>query len=83
MDLREPAVLYGKNKFTEEEYLRMERDSVERHEYYKGEVFVMPGHGQLLAMSGAGKDHNEIFSNLFGELAMKLKGKNSRPYGPD
>ena len=83
MEVREPAVAYGKNKFTEEEYLRMERDSGEKHEYYKGEIFRMHGHGELLAMSGAGDNHNEIFSNFFGELASRLKGKNCRPYGPD
>jgi Uma2 family endonuclease len=82
-EVREPAVVYGKSKFTEEEYLRMERISEERHEYYKGEIFRMHGYGDLLAMSGAGDNHNEIFSSLFGELASQLKGKKCRPYGPD
>ncbi len=83
LELREPIVAYGKNKFTEEEYLQMERQSEERHEFYRGEIFRMLGHGELLAMSGAAPGHNEIFSNLFGELAVQLKGKNCRPYGPD
>ena len=83
MEVREPAVVCGKNKFTEEEYLRLERVADEKHEYYKGEIFRMHGHGDLLAMSGAGANHNEIFSNLFGELSSRLKGKNCRPYGPD
>jgi len=83
MEVREPAVAYGKNKFTEEEYLKMERASDEKHEYYKGEIFRMHGHGDLLAMSGAGDNHNEIFSSLFRELSAQLKGKNCRPYGPD
>ena len=82
-EVREPAVAYGKNKFTQEEYLQMERLSAERHEYYKGEIFIMQGHGDALAMSGAGDNHNEIFSNLFGELVVKLKGKKCRPCGPD
>lgn len=83
MEVREPAVVFGKNKFTEGEYLRMERAADEKHEYYKGEIFCMHGHGELLAMSGAGDNHNEIFSNLFGELSSRLKEKNCRPYGPD
>ena len=66
MEVREPAVAYGKNKFTVEEYLQMERAAEERHEYYRGEIFRMHGHGELLAMSGAGENHNEIFTNLFG-----------------
>jgi Uma2 family endonuclease len=83
MEVREPAVAYGKSKFTEDEYLQMERASDEKHEYFKGEIFRMHGHGDLLAMSGAGDNHNEIFSNFFGELAFRFKGKNCRPYGPD
>lgn len=55
-------------------YLEQERAATEKHEYYRGEVF---------AMSGASKEHHEIFSNLFGELAHQLKGKGCKPYGSD
>lgn len=82
-ELREPVIVYGKNKFTEEEYLEMEREAAERHEYYKGEIFQMYGHGDLLAMSGAADEHNEIFTNFFGGLCARLKGSKCRPYGPD
>ncbi len=82
-EVREPAVAYGKSKFTEEEYLQMERLATERHEYYKGEIFAMHGFGDLLAMSGAAENHNEIFSNLFTSIGSQLKGKKCRPYGPD
>lgn len=82
-EVREPAVAYGKNKFTEEEYLQMERQSSDKHEFYKGEIFVMPGHGDLLAMSGAAQNHNEIFTNLFVEMGTQLRGKPCRPYGSD
>jgi Uma2 family endonuclease len=81
--LREPAVVYGKTKFTSQEYLEIERVSLERHEFYKGEIFHMYGHGEMLAMSGAAYNHNEIFTNLFGELCSKLKGGSCKPYGPD
>ena len=43
----------------------------------------MHGHGDLLAMSGAGNKHNIIFSNLFAGLGIRLKGKSCQPYGPD
>jgi len=83
MEVREPIVAYGKKKFTEQEYLEFERASEEKHEYYRGEIFQMYGHGEFLAMSGASQNHNEIFTNLFGELFSQLKGKNCRPYGSD
>lgn len=74
MELREPAAAYGKNKITQEEYLEWERDALQKHEYYRGEVF---------AMAGAGARHNKIYANLFGELAIRLKGKTCQPYGSD
>ncbi len=72
--VNEPAVAYQKRHYTIEEYLEMEKASTVKHEYFQGEIF---------AMSGAGDNHNEIFSNVFGEIAYKLKGKPCRPYGSD
>jgi Uma2 family endonuclease len=72
--IREPIPEYANQKISIEEYLAFERSSQEKHEYYKGEVF---------AMSGAGRRHNIIFSNLFGELVLKLKGKSCFPFGSD
>lgn len=71
-EVREPAIAYGKQKLTVEEYLKFEKDSLEKHEYYQGEIF---------AMSGASITHNWIFTNLFGLLINKLKGNSCRPYG--
>ncbi len=72
--IREPIPEYANQKISIEEYLAFERGSQEKHEYYKGEVF---------AMSGAGHRHNILFSHLFGELVLKLKGKACFPYGSD
>ncbi|QNN40346.1 Uma2 family endonuclease [Pedobacter roseus] len=72
--VNEPAVAYQKRHYTVEEYLEMEKASTVKHEYFQGEVF---------AMSGAGDNHNEIFSNVFGEICNKLKDKPCRPYGSD
>jgi Uma2 family endonuclease len=83
MELKEPIVVYGKKRFTEEEYLQMEKLSNERHEFYQGEIFQMHGHGDLLAMSGAANRHNIIYSNLFTGLGIRLKGNSCQPYGPD
>ena len=76
MEVRDPLVVYNKTKLTEEEYLLFEKASRDKHEYFKGEIFAMAG-------AGAGARHNVIFSNLFGELAYRLKGKPCRPYGSD
>lgn len=65
---------YSKRRYTVEEYLEMERASDVKHEYYQGEIF---------AMSGASDNHNEIFTNVFGDLCLQLKGKPCRPYGSD
>lgn len=74
MEIREPAVAYGKEKISIEEYLEMENAAEEKHEYYKGEIFVM---------SGAKVPHNIIGGNLFIALGQKLKGKKCKPYNSD
>ena len=74
MEIREPIVAYGKKTFTIEEYLEMEAASIEKHEYYKGEIF---------AMSGALLPHNIIAVNMLGYLHQKLKGKSCRPFNID
>ncbi len=56
------------------EYLDAERKALDKHEYYKGEIF---------AMSGASLAHNVIASNVFISAGQKLKGKNCRPFGSD
>lgn len=74
MEVREPAVAYGRQKFTIEEYLAMEEAAVEKHEYYKGEIF---------AMSGSKVPHNEISGNFFAALHNRLRGKKCKPYNSD
>jgi Uma2 family endonuclease len=57
-----------------EEYLESEIHSLEKHEYYNGEIF---------AMAGATVEHNRIVSNSLVELGIKLKDKNCVPYASD
>lgn len=59
---------------TAEEYLRAEREALNKHEYYRGQIF---------AMSGASLPHNIIFKNTFLNLGIKLKGKKCQPFGSD
>jgi len=74
MEIKEPAIAYGKEKISIEEYLEMENASIEKHEYYKGEIF---------AMSGAKVAHVIISDNILSVLKQKLKGKSCKLYGSD
>ena len=47
-----------------EEYLEVEDASLEKHEYFNGEIFQM---------AGASEKHNTISLNIAGELRQKLK----------
>jgi Uma2 family endonuclease len=71
-EVKEPAPKF--NYVSPEEYLEMERASVEKHEYYKGEVFTM---------SGASVPHNDIAYNINRLIAPFLHGKNCKIYGSD
>ncbi len=57
--------------YTVEEYLRLERDAIERHEFRDGEI---------IAMSGGSVVHSQIISNCNGEIRSRLKGKPCRAY---
>ena len=70
--VNEPAPKY--NYISQQAYLEMERAALDKHEYYQGEIF---------AMSGASLKHNRVFTNLFGEIQNKLKGKSCQPYSND
>ncbi len=65
---------FAKPYYTPEEYRRMEENSVEKHEYYQGEIFLM---------AGGSEPHNLIASNTLGELWSRLRGKNCRAYNSD
>jgi Uma2 family endonuclease len=59
-----PAVIY----ITPDEYLAVEADATNKHEYYSG---------QVISMAGAGWNHNLIVANLLREIGTHLKGKDS------
>jgi Uma2 family endonuclease len=73
-EVREPLSAYEKMLLSEQEYLQFEKESQQKHEFFRGEIF---------AVAGAGRNHNEIFSNLFIELGTQLRGKPCKPYGSD
>lgn len=61
-------------KLSPEEYLELERNSEEKHEYLAGDVF---------AMSGAKRNHNKVVANLSGLLWQGLKGRECEFYPSD
>ena len=73
-EVNEPAVAYQKKYITEEEYLAMEEQSVEKHEYYQGEVFLM---------SGTKLPHTVIAMNLSRDLGTHLRHKPCKPFNSD
>ena len=64
----------AKNFYAPEEYLRMEENSSEKHEYFQGEIFSM----------GSGiPRHNFLVANVTAELIFGLRGKDCTPYSSD
>lgn len=66
------AVPLAELKRTEEEYLAMEREADERHEFIDGYIFEMAGESQ---------EHGEICANLGGILVPQLRGTPCRGRG--
>lgn len=64
----------GSSQMSIAEYLGRERESLEKHEYRDGEVFLM---------AGASANHSLNIMNVGGELRSMLKGKTCRVYGSD
>lgn len=61
-------------QYTVEEYLAFERESPEKHEYYRGEIF---------AMSGASLPHNRIQMNFIRKVGNFIEGKGCDVFGSD
>lgn len=63
-----------KKLLSPKEYLAIERDVETKHEYYRGEMFLM---------SGATRAHNQITFNLAGTLSFQLKDRDCTAYVSD
>jgi len=62
------------NRYSETEYLELERKSSTKNEYYKGEMF---------AMAGANRRHNLLVTNLCSVLSFSLQEKPCEVYPSD
>ena len=60
--------------YSPEQYLALERDAQQKHEYLNGEIF---------AMGGASERHNLIAVNLVASIHVQLKGKPCKVYSSD
>lgn len=67
-------MFFPKNNITPEEYLTFERQSEVRNEYFNGEIF---------AMSGASRQHNQISSNIVRVLGNQLLEKPCSVFSSD
>lgn len=63
-----------KRLYTVEEYLELERESHEKHEFYKGELF---------AMAGGSPNHTTICMNVSSELHQRLSRKGCRAFNSE
>ncbi len=61
-------------KVSPEEYLRMERESAEKHEY----IF-----GKIILMGGASTNHNEIVGNIYFLIRKMMNENNYNIYSAD
>jgi len=61
----EMGLAQPKQLLTPEEYLRRERDSLDKHEFYRGEVF---------AMAGGSAEHSRITANAIRRIGERLDG---------
>jgi Uma2 family endonuclease len=67
-------LLQEKNIISPEEYLALERESSEKSEYFDGEMF---------AMAGASREHNQISSNIVRILGNDLLEKPCSVFSSD
>lgn len=65
------AIVAGQLRYSVAEYLRRERESLDKHEFRDGEIILMAG--------GSG-DHSLISANVIREVGNHLKGKPCRVY---
>jgi Uma2 family endonuclease len=61
-------------RFTEDQYLLMERESEERHEYLDGQIY---------AMAGESPEHGAICTNLIADIGLQLRRTPCQAFAKD
>ncbi len=74
--VEEPATAYGygRRTYTMEEYLHLEQNSQDKHEYHKGEIYLM---------SEVRVDHNTIHMTLIMKLGPMLRSRSCDIFSGD
>jgi len=70
----EVSLPHSQTIYSAEEYLAIEREAVERHEYLDGEIY---------AMAGESPEHGAICVNLTGQLYAQLRGSPCQLFSKD
>lgn len=65
---------HAHTSYSVEEYLALERESEERHEYLDGQIY---------AMAGESPEHGAICTNIGGQLYSQLRGKPCQVFSKD
>ena len=68
------SVAQSEPRYTIDEYLELERNSEQQHEYLDGYIY---------AMAGESPEHADICTNLVGELSRQLRGTQCRVRSKD
>lgn len=68
------VLAYPRHHYTLADYLRLEHDSEQKHEYFDGEIY---------AMAGGTIAHAALSGEVIGQLARQLNGSDCRVYSPD
>ncbi|MDJ0507739.1 MAG: Uma2 family endonuclease [Crocosphaera sp.] len=63
-----------KKNYTPEEYLELEEESIEKHEYRNGEIILM---------TGGTTNHNKLAGKLYARLLLALEDQNHEVYMGD
>ena len=71
MEVKEPAPAYDKRKYSIEEYLDMEKDADEKHEYFDGKIYVR---------QSSNVQHNIITANMLAFLYAGRKTSQCRVF---
>jgi len=61
-------------RYTEDQYLSIEREADERHEYIDGQIYVMVGESP---------ERGAICTNLTAEIALQLRGTPCQAFAKD
>src|SRR5215470_4129511 len=61
-------------RYTEDQYLSMERESEERHEYLDGQIY---------AMAGESPEHGAICTNLIVDIGLQVRGTPCQAFTKD